>query len=153
MNTLNQKLSIQTGAAVAYAGLAIVFFWFGGMKFTTYEAGAIQGLVSNSPLLGWTYNLFSMEALAALIGITELAIAVLLAARIVSPTLSALGAAGAAFTFILTASFLFSTPGIVEPSLGFPGLTVMPGQFLLKDIGLFALSVFLLAESLEARNA
>lgn len=150
MNTSNTQLNIRNGISIAYAGLALVFFWFGGMKFTTYEAGAIQGLVSNSPLLAWTYNVLSVNALSTFIGIIEVTIGALLVARLISPRLSAFGAAGAAITFILTSSFLLSTPGIVEPSLGFPALTVMPGQFLLKDIALLGLSVFLLTESLDA---
>ena len=137
------------GVIAAYASMAIIFAWFGGMKFTAYEAGAIEGLIANSPLLGWTYGVMSVGAVAALIGTVELLIAALLAARIVSPRASAIGALGAAATFVVTASLLLSTPGVVEPSLGFPGLTVLPGQFLLKDLGLFALSIWLLGESVQ----
>lgn len=141
------------GTVLAYASLAIVFAWFGGMKFTAYEAGAIEGLVANSPLIGWTYSLLSVSAVAAVIGSVEVLIALLLAGRLISPRLSALGALGAALTFVLTSSLLLSTPGVVEPSLGFPGLSVLPGQFLLKDLALFAVSVLLLGESLEAADA
>jgi hypothetical protein len=38
----------------------------------------------------------------------------------------------------------------MEPTLGFPALSVMPGQFLLKDIVLFSAAVWSLGESLEA---
>jgi uncharacterized membrane protein YkgB len=54
--------------------------------------------------------------------------------------------------FATTLSFLFSTPGW-EPSLGFPALSAMPGQFLLKDIVLFGASVWSLGESLKAIDA
>lgn len=133
-----------------YLALAIVFIWFGGMKFTAYEAGAIKGLVVNSPFLAWTYSILSERAVAALIGLVELSIAALLVARVISPKLSAIGAAGASITFLLTSSFLLSTPGVVEASIGFPAISVMPGQFLLKDIVLFAASLVLLTDSVES---
>lgn len=51
------------------------------------------------------------------------------------------------------ASFLFSTPGW-EPSLGgFPALSTLPGQFLLKDVVLLGALVWSLGEALAAREA
>lgn len=120
------------------------------MKFTGYEAEAIKGLVASSPFIAWTYEVFSVQTVSNLIGSVELTIAVLLAGRVISPRLSALGALGATGTFVLTSSFLFSTPGVVEASLGLPAISVMPGQFLLKDLGLLAASLALLAESVSA---
>lgn len=152
---LTQNTTPQTNYAnlALYAALIIIFTWFGAMKFTGYEAEAIKGLVANSPLIAWSYDVFSVRTVASLIGSVELVIALLLAGRLLSPKFSALGALGAAGTFVLTSSFLFSTPGIVEASLGFPGLSVMPGQFLLKDLGLLAASLALLAESIAAIRA
>ncbi|AHZ68705.1 hypothetical protein OU5_1626 [Pseudomonas mandelii JR-1] len=43
---------------------------------------------------------------------------------------------------------MFSTPGVFEPGLGFPAITIAPGQFLLKDIGLLAASIFVAGHSL-----
>ena len=105
------------------------------MKFTTYEAEAIQGLVANSPLMGWMYSVLSVGAVAALIGTSEIIIAVLISARPWSPQLSAIGSGLAVGMFLTTLSFLFSTPGVAEASAGgFPAVSVVPGQFLLKDI-------------------
>ncbi|MEM1430987.1 MAG: DUF417 family protein, partial [Pseudomonadota bacterium] len=60
-----------------------------------------------------------------------------------------LGALGALATFLVTVSFLFTAP-VTEPSLGgFPALSVVPGQFLLKDIVLLAGAVFLTGEALR----
>ncbi|MNG32209.1 hypothetical protein D3C87_1590440 [compost metagenome] len=53
-----------------------------------------------------------------------------------------------AVLFLTTLSFMFSTPGVIEPGLGFPAITVAPGQFLLKDIGLLAASLFVAGHSL-----
>lgn len=133
-----------------YAALVIIYFWFGGMKFTSYEAQGLVPLVSNSPLLGWLYLFFSVETFSNLLGVLEISVGVLIASRLVSPTLSLIGGALSAGLFFTTLSFLVSTPGVIEPSLGFPGISVMPGQFLLKDIGLLAASVFVAGHSLAA---
>ena len=42
-----------------------------------------------------------------------------------------------------------ATPGVVEPELGAPAITVAPGQFLLRDIGLFAASLWVLVDPLK----
>jgi len=56
----------------------------------------------------------------------------------------------AVMMFLTTLSFLFSTPGW-EPSLGgFPSLSVLPGQFLLKDVVLLRAAVWSLNEALRA---
>ncbi len=139
-----------TGKYFVYYSLVFVLAYIGGMKFTAYEAQAISGLVMNSPLLAWTYGFVSQEGLANIIGVVELSIAGLLALRPINPKLSLFGGALAIGLFITTLSFLFSTPGIVEASLGFPAITVMPGQFLLKDVMLLGVAVFIVGDSLKA---
>ncbi|WP_017446459.1 YkgB family protein [Gayadomonas joobiniege] len=135
-----------------YISLIIIYLWFGGMKFTAYEANAIQGLVSNSPIVAWLYDFLTVQQVAYLIGSAEIGIAILLSCRFFKANLAMLGALASTATFTLTASFLFTTPGIVEPELGFPAITVMPGQFLLKDIVLLTLSAFLVIESASANR-
>ena len=49
-----------------------------------------------------------------------------------------------------TLSFMVTTPGVFVPELGFPAISVAPGQFLLKDIGLLALSLWIAINSLAA---
>jgi len=41
------------GALIIRYGLVIILLWVGALKFTAYEAEAIQGLVANSPLMSW----------------------------------------------------------------------------------------------------
>lgn len=133
-----------------YASLILVFLWFGAMKFTAYEAGAIRGLVENSPFLGWLYAFLSEGAVSRLIGITELAIAGLLAARFFAPRYAVIGALGAVATFTVTFSFFLTTPGVFIPDTGPLAISVVPGQFLLKDIVLLFASVFALGNALTA---
>ena len=119
------------------------------MKFTHYEAQGLVPLVSNSPLLGWLYGIFSVDTFSSLLGVLEVSIGLLIAGRLVSPKLSLIGGALSAGLFLTTLSFMFSTPGVIEPSVGFPGISVAPGQFLLKDLGLLAASIFVAGHSLS----
>jgi uncharacterized membrane protein YkgB len=52
-------------------------------------------------------------------------------------------------TFAVTLSFLFSAPGWEQSLGGFPALSVVPGQFLLKDVVLLAASISLLGRALQ----
>ena len=131
-------------------GLVLVLLWIGGMKFTAYEAEGISGFVSNSPLMSWAYQLFSKGQFSAILGIVELLTAVLIAARPFSARLSAVGSALAVGMFLTTLTFLFSTPGVIEPSLGFPALSAVPGQFLIKDVVLLGAALWTAGEALRA---
>ena len=137
------------GKAIVRWGVVLVLAWIGGMKFTAYEAMGIQPLVAHSPLLSWVYDLLSVRAFSTMLGFLEIGTALLIALRSVSPKASAVGSILAIGLFTTTLSFLFSTPGW-EPSLGFPALSAMPGQFLLKDVVYLGASVWLLGESLKA---
>ncbi|MDI7864660.1 YkgB family protein [Rhizobiaceae bacterium n13] len=133
-----------------YASLAAIYGWFGGMKFTAYEAEGLVGLVGNSPLLSWTYSLFSVRGFSSLLGVLELSIGALIAARLVNPIYSLVGGLLSTGLFATTLSFMVTTPGVLVPELGFPAISVAPGQFLLKDIGLLALSLWIAFDSLRA---
>ena len=72
------------GTNVLRYALVLVFVVFGVAKFTAAEAEAIKPLVSNSPLMGWLYTIFSDQGVSRAIGISELITAVLLASRPIS---------------------------------------------------------------------
>jgi uncharacterized membrane protein YkgB len=140
-------------AAGLYASLALIYTWFGGMKFTAYEAEGLIGLVSNNPLLSWTYSLFSPRDFSSLLGVIELSIGALIAARVFNPIYSTVGGLLSAGLFVTTLSFMVTTPGVIVPELGFPAITVAPGQFLLKDVGLLALSLWIAVDSFIASRS
>src|SRR3954464_4255640 len=136
------------GSGLARYGLGVVVGWIGLMKFTTYEAEGISPFVANSPLMSWVYGLMSVRGFSALLGVVEVAVALLIAARPFWPRASALGSALAVGMFLTTLSFLVTTPGVWEPSLGgFPALSAMPGQFLIKDLALLGISLWTLGEA------
>lgn len=137
------------GANLARYGLVVVIGWIGLMKFTTFEATGIQPLVSNSPFMSWLYDVFSVTTFSALLGVVEVAAAVLLAIKPLAPRLSAVGSVIAIGLFIATLSFLFTTPGVFEASQGgFPMLS-STGQFLIKDVALLGVSVWSLSDALR----
>ena len=131
---------------VSRYGLVVTLVLIGVLKFTTGEARGIQPLVSNSPLMCWLYRILSVQGVSNLIGVIEIVVALLIASRPFSARLSLIGSIGAIITFLLTLSFLFSTPGAVHFSHWLPVLGDA-GQFLIKDLVLLGASVWTAAEA------
>ena len=127
-------------------GLVVVLALIGSLKFTTAEADGIQPLVSHSPFMSWMYLLLSKQGVSNIIGVIELSVALLLALRVVSPRASFLGSVGAVVTFLLTISFLFTTPGALQIGHGVQVLGDT-GQFLIKDLVLLGASFWTAAEA------
>jgi reactive chlorine resistance protein C len=139
------------GRELARYGLVVVLAWIGLMKFTEYEAEGIRPFVANSPLMSWVYGLMSVRGFSAALGVVEVAVAALVAARPFAPRASFLGSALAVGMFLTTLSFLFTTPGVWETSLGgFPALSAIPGQFLIKDLALLGISLWALGDAWKA---
>ena len=142
----------QIGGGIVRYGLALVLGWIGALKFTAYEAKGIAPLVSHSPLMSWGYKVMSMQAFSMVIGTVEIALALLIMTRAFAPKVSALGSLGAAATFLITLSFLLTTPAMAvwQPGYGFPALSPDVGQFLIKDIVLLGAAVWSAGEALLA---
>ena len=135
---------------VARYGLVIVLAWFGAMKFTYYESHGISHWVANSPLLSWVYHIISIDAFGRLNGSVELITAALLAVKPWFPKASVVGGIFASLFFVTTLSFMITTPGTGEASAGgFPVLSA-DGEFLMKDIALIGLALWLLADAIDA---
>src|SRR6266851_3158294 len=135
--------------SVSRYGLVVVLLLIGVLKFTPGEAAGIQPLVAHSPLMSWMYGLLSVQGVSNVIGAIEIATAALMAVRPLSPKASFVGSLGAVVTFLLTASFLFSTPGAAQFKYGFPVLGDA-GQFLIKDLVLLGASFWTAAEAYRA---
>lgn len=130
--------------------LVVIFLWFGGMKFSAYEASGIAPFIGNSPIMSWLHTLFGVQGASYVIGAIELSTAAALILGAVIPFFSAIGATMSAATYIITLTFFASTPGVAEAAAGgFPAISAAPGQFLLKDIVLLAASLCLLRASIR----
>jgi uncharacterized membrane protein YkgB len=146
----SQRTVDMVGGLLARYGLVIVIAWYGGLKFMDYEAEGIQPLVSASPFMGWLYDIFSVHAFSALLGVFELAAAGLIAVKPWWPRVSLFGSVLAVMLFLATISFMFTTPGVFVASQGgFPALS-LDGGFLMKDIALLGVSVWTLTDALRA---
>jgi uncharacterized membrane protein YkgB len=137
----------RAGIGVSRYGLVAILLLIGGLKFTHAEAQGIQPLVSHSPLMSWMYSVLSVQAVSNLIGVIEIGVAFLMALRRISPRASFVGSVGAMITFLITLSFLITTPGAFEPGYWYPRLGGA-GQFLIKDLALLGASIWTAAEAL-----
>ena len=115
----------RTGRGLALAGVVLPLLLIGGLKFTQVEA----------------------EGLKPLIGVIEIATAVLLIASPWLPRAGVVGGALSALTFLVTVSVMFALPVWEERLGGFPALGPA-GQFLIKDVALLGISLVVLGESL-----
>ena len=137
------------GVILLRLSIVVILVWIGLMKFTSYEALAIHGLVSSSPLTSWLYSLMDNQTTSNLIGVIEIATGLFLLLGMWLKFFDILGSAMAIITFALTTTFLFTAPGWEASLGGFPALSVLPGQFLLKDIVLLSASIFFFGRALN----
>jgi uncharacterized membrane protein YkgB len=136
------------GVAVMRYGLVVILLLIGLSKFTPEEAMGIQPLVAHSPFMSWMYAILSVAGVSRTIGMIEIVTAALLACDPLSRKMSLAGSLGAVLTFLLTTSFLLSTPGAVQLGAGISVLGAA-GQFLIKDLVLLGASIYLAAQSLR----
>ena len=131
------------GTGILRYGLVFLLIAIGSTKFFTFEARAIQPLVSHSPFLSWLYPALGLQGVSNLFGLSELITGILIALRPVSPKLSAAGSLIGILIFLTTLSFLFTTPGALAPGSD-------AGGFLVKDIVLLGAAVYTAGEALRA---
>jgi reactive chlorine resistance protein C len=119
------------------------------MKFIPCDAEGINPLIAQVPLMTWDCTVTSASTSSMVFGVTEIAIAMLIAIRPLWPKVSAIGSLFAAVLFLTTITLLFSTSGR-QPSLrGFPAI-VVPGQILLKNVVLLGAALSSAGEAWEA---
>lgn len=145
---LDSERVLRIGLQTARGGLVLCLVFIGLAKFTPEEARGIQPLVSHSPFMSWMYLVWSLQTVSNIIGTTELVIAFLLVVGLWSARASLAGSLGAVLTFLVTISFLFTTPGAIVLGKGFPALSGA-GQFLVKDVILLGASIALLGAALS----
>ena len=140
------------GSGIARWGLILCLLFIGLAKFTPEEAQGIRPLIVHSPLMAWMYSVWSLQGVSNVIGTIELILAVLLVIGIWSARASLLAGAGCAITFVLTVSFILSTPGAIVIAHGLPALGGT-GQFLIKDVVLLGASLSMAGQALAVLPA
>jgi reactive chlorine resistance protein C len=149
-----QPLEVWLGRAalvVARYGLVLILLYLGAFKFTEVEARGIEPFVSNSPFFSWLHHSLGAQGLSNAIGVSEVGTALLIAARRLSARICVYGSLAAVATFLVTLSFLVTTPGTWIGVPGFP-LPVPNelGWFLIKDVFLLGAALLSAAEALAA---
>ena len=140
------------GLLIARAGLVTSLVWIGALKFTDYEVENADVLVTASPLTSHLLKRLGARKLGWLVGVTQISLGSLIAARSVAPRASAAGSLGAAGLFLGTLSFLVTTPESWQEGRGIPQLSML-GEALLKDIVFVGAALLTAAESLRAADA
>jgi uncharacterized membrane protein YkgB len=100
------------GVSTLRSALATSLVWIGGLKFEDYEVENIHPLVTSSPLFAPLVKKWGEQKLARAIGVAEIAMGSLIAAKPLAPRVSAVGSLGAVGMFVTTLSFLATTPGV-----------------------------------------
>jgi len=126
--------------------MVIVYFFFGYQKWFDYEAKGLIPFFTHGPLIFWMYPVFGMKGATYLLGISEWLFGALLLAGFWNKKLGVLGAFGSVVTFLCTVTIIPFMPDGWEPSAG--GFPAMVGNvaFLMKDVVLLAVSVYLLKQ-------
>ena len=91
--------------------------------------------------------------MANLIGTIEIATALLLVARPYSALAGVIGGLLVAGTTAVTLTFILTAPGWEASLGGLPALSVVPGQFLLKDVVLLGAGLAIAGDALKELNA
>jgi uncharacterized membrane protein YkgB len=128
------------------ASMVIIFLFFGYQKWFEYEAQVLIPYIRNGPLISWMYPVFGIRGASWFLGVSEWLICALLFVGFWDKRLGILGAAGSAVTFISTVTIIpFMPNGWAESAGGFPA---MAGNvpFLMKDVVLLAVSIYLLRQ-------
>ncbi len=135
----------EIGFHISLMGLALILIWIGLFKFTPTEAKAIEPLVSNSPFIKWMYNIASINGVSKIIGTIEVITGLLLVLNYLTPYGGLVGGFLASATFIMTVSFIFTTPNAIEKIDGF----IIPDAFILKDIMALGISLTIFIKSVN----
>ncbi len=147
-----ERLVWYGGLMIRY-GMIVPILWIGAAKFTAGEANSIAPLIANQPLMGWIYRILGVQTVSDVIGVIEIATAILIALKPLVPRISAVGSGIAIGLFLATVSFLFTTPGVVDIRTEAIPILTDTGGFLIKDLALLGAAVWTLGDALDANDS
>jgi uncharacterized membrane protein YkgB len=131
------------------ASMVIIFFFFGYQKWWEYEAQVLIPYISNGPLIFWLYDVFSVRGASWFLGVSEWIFGALLFLGFWNKKLGILGAIGSCITFAGTVTIIpFMPNGWAASAGGFPAMTGNV-PFLMKDVVLLAVSIYLLKQDVR----
>ncbi len=125
MNALLQLIA-RISSPLLRITMGIILLWIGGLKFV--DPSTVIGLIGASP-----FAFLASSAFVYLLGVGEVIVAVLLFANFQTKYVGIL----TMLLFVGTLAIFVTTPKVAYGDAGFP-LLQLPGEFLLKDLVLFA---------------
>jgi uncharacterized membrane protein YkgB len=126
--------------------MVIICLFFGYQKWFDYEAQALIPYISHGPLILWMYPVFGIRGATYFLGVSEWLFGALLFAGFWNKRLGILGALGLCFSMIATSTIIpFIPDGWAASAGGFPAMTERVA-FLMKDLVLLGVSVYLLRQ-------
>jgi uncharacterized membrane protein YkgB len=126
--------------------MVVIFAWFGYDKWFESEIRGLAPLIAHGPFIFWTIPLLGIHGTAIFLGTSEWTFGSLLLLGFWNKKLGMLGALGSAATFVSTLTILpFVPDGWDAGAGGFPAMSIN-AAFLLKDLVLLAVSVYLLKQ-------
>ncbi len=131
------------------ASMVLIFLLFGYQKWFEYEARGLIPFISHGPFIFWLYPVFGLRGASWFLGVSEWISAALLLAGFWNKKLGIVGALSSTVTFIGTVTIIpFMPDGWADSAGGFPA---MAGNvpFLMKDVVLLAVSIYLLKQDVE----
>ena len=135
------------------ASMVIIFLFFGYQKWFDYEAQVLVPYISNGPFIFWLYPAFGIRGASRFLGGAEWLFGTLLFLGFWNKRAGASGALGSVATFIGTVTIIpFMPDGWAASAGGFPAMTGNIA-FLMKDVVLLAVSIYLLKEDLVRASA
>jgi len=130
------------------ASMVVIFLFFGYQKWFDYEAQVLVPYISHGPLIFWMYPVFGIRGASWFLGSAEWLFGALLFLGFWDKRLGILGALGSTVTFILTVTIIpFMPNGWAASAGGFPAMTGNV-PFLMKDVVLLAVSIYLLKQDI-----
>jgi uncharacterized membrane protein YkgB len=124
--------------------MIVMLLWARSYKMTAPGAEGIVPLVSNSPLISWHFKLFGPYVGSDLIGLTEIAAAILIIAGYLRPKAGIVGGLIASVMFFTTSTMVVTTPDAIIAVHGLRYMSFL-GLFLFKDVISFGASLYLIS--------
>ncbi|MEX1829980.1 YkgB family protein [Luteibacter sp. CQ10] len=130
------------------AAMVIIFAWFGYDKWFTAEIEGLLPIITNGPLISWTIPTLGIRGTSIFLGTSEWTYGTLLLLGFWNKKLGVIGALGSTATFIATLTVMPFVPDAwLGDAGGFPAMTINTA-FLLKDLVLLSVSLYLLKQDL-----
>lgn len=125
----------------------------GDQKWHSFEAHQITPFIAHSPLVSWLIPAFGVRGAGFFLGMPEIILGTLILLGFWNHKFGIIGALGSIVTFLGTVTIIPFLPNAwAREAGGFPAM-YLPVAFLMKDVVMLAVSIYLLRHDVEAAAA